>query len=297
MTVLTWRTRSGREARAQWVPTVYRDTATLWQQLQVDVAANRGDKIVRQWEEEILGVPLLLTRVVREEKGKSYSVWGGLIYSRTPTKLNFRVYSAPEDANETEEEWRKVLLSVRTDTGGTPEAEMPGSKIEPAKAKDPDLPVVTWTSTSDQTKPKPVRAPKRLKIEGFLAYAPEAWSVEGAELDCEGLQGKLTVDAKRVQGGTGLRAFLAASGTQLTMLDEVTNRHERDFGLNRAGYHVWEIVRTGTSQGKASVVGLWGGQLDDNMWFVRYQGDEASLRRDRPLIEALVGALSVESGG
>lgn len=297
MTVLTWRTKGGREARAQWVPTVYRDTAALWQQLQVDVAANRNDKIVRQWEEEILGVPLLMTRVERIEKGRTYSVWGGLIYSRTPTKLNFRVYSSPEDAAETEEDWRKVLLSVRTEAGDTPLAEMPGSKIEPVKPKDPDLPVVTWTTNSDQAKLKPVRAPKRLKIDGFFAYSPEAWTVEGSALACENLKGVLTIEARRVKAGTGLRAFLGYSGSQLNVIDQVESRNERQLGLNKAGYTVWEVVRTGTSKGKSTTMGLWAGQLDDNMWFVSYQGDATTFRADRGLIESLVTALSVESAG
>lgn len=297
MTVLTWRTKAGREARAQWVPTVYRDTAALWQQLQVDVAANRNDKIVRQWDEELLGVPLLLTRVERAEKGRTYSVWGGLIYSRTPTKLNFRVYSAPEDANETEEEWRKVLLSVRTEAGDTPLAEMPGSKIEPVKPKDPDLPVVVWSTTSGVTKPKPIRGTKRLKIDGFYAYCNDEWTVEGSALTISKLKGTLTIEARRTRAGTGMRAFLAASGEQLNVLDQVDRREEKSSRINQAGYTFWEVIRSGQAKGKPTVLGLWAGQLDDNMWFVSYQGDEASLRADRPLIESLVNALSVESSG
>ena len=299
MTVLTWRSSGGRDVKAQWVPTAFRDSAELWQRLQVDVAANRGDRIEKQWEEELLGVPLLLTRVTREEKGVTRSVWAGLIYSRTVNKLNFRVYSAPEDAAEAEASWRKVLLSVRTVTGDTPEAEAPGTKIVPPKEKVVDEPTVTWSSTSGSVKPRPVRAPKRQKLEKqpFFAYTPDAWEAKSDAIGVMGLKGTLILEAKKVGEGTGQKVWMNASSAQLVSMESVTTRKEKELGINRAGYTVWEVVRAGVCSGKPATLAVWGGQLDDNIWLLKYQGLPEEFRSDRSLIEGLVQSLSVESTG
>lgn len=297
-TFLTWKSRAGREVRAQWVATAYRDTAELWQRLQVDVANSRGDRIVRQWDEELLGVPLLLTRASRDDKGVPKSVFSGLIYSRTANKLNFRVYSAPEDAAEAEKTWREVLLTLRTTSGEVPLAEAPGTKLAPEKAKVPEVTSFTWSPVAGQVA-KPVRAPKRSKVEevGFYVYTPEGWTADGTHLIADGLRGRLVLDAKKSSPESGRRTWVAAAGAQLAKLTEVTARREKEVGRNRAGFMVWEVVREAKLDGAQVVAAVWGGQFDENVWLLTYEGTAEEFRGDRRLIDGLVQSLSVESAG
>src|SRR5690606_2842666 len=94
-----------------------------------------GRTIDRQWQEVILGVPLLLTRMFFVRSGEKMSTQVGLLYSATPEKLNYRLTVNAEKAEEAEAAWRGALSNLRTLGGSLPGVENPD--IVPPTEVDP----------------------------------------------------------------------------------------------------------------------------------------------------------------
>lgn len=297
-TVVQFESAAKRPIRVQFLPTQFRDTAEVWQQLQIDVAKNRRDTVVRQWDEEILGVPLLLTKLVQNSNEGQVAVWSGLIYSRTIDKLNFRVTSHIDDANEAESKWRNALLSIRLLASGSVKPEDPNAKIEPPQKVEPELPRVKW-SPPDKAVQRPVRAPNRLKLgeEPFLLYTPEGWSFEAGKLMHRDLKGSISVQVVRVVEDREFEPFDSRARATLEKFDSVTNRVETDLGRNKAQFYVRRLIRTGPTSAGVATIGVFAGNFSGVTWLIQYDGTPDTERSDSRLLDTLLNELSAETGG
>ncbi|MBS1717959.1 MAG: hypothetical protein JSS72_09545 [Armatimonadetes bacterium] len=104
----------------------YRGEAKTWQQVQVDINRQLRRSITRQWQEEVLGVPLLLTKIEYTQKDVPETAIVALVYTRTNKKLNYRLEAPTAVFPEAEAQFRQTLLSLRTVSGDAPEEEDPG---------------------------------------------------------------------------------------------------------------------------------------------------------------------------
>ena len=68
-----------------------------WQKVQMDANQNLKRQVERQWQQEILGVPLLLTKIDYSENGSSKVTLTGLLYNDSPNKLLFRLTGPASD--------------------------------------------------------------------------------------------------------------------------------------------------------------------------------------------------------
>lgn len=307
------------------VAATFQAETEVWQKSQEHINNQLGFEVLRQWQEEILGVPFLLTKV-RSGPGKLSSATKaipglpidqplitliGLVYSATPRKLMFRL-SAPEGGyDDAEFLLRQSLESLRTLDGRLPRPEDPNRKPDPNEPV-PTTPVRPPTKTAIGGGPTPaaggngekVRAPQVFETTaatrkiGF--YFPNSWTVDKAE------DGKLTLANKDLSLQLGLelnstldsdpplRALMKASAESLKRFEKVGKREENVPKPNKAGALIIRVFRTGT----ATSGNIWsfesvGGSTD--FYFLLKGGGAGELTPAvRKALEDLIEALSVE---
>jgi hypothetical protein len=227
----------------------------VWQLGQKAINDRMKREIMRQWEEEFLGVPMLLTKVSFVDKDGPQILLTGLIYSRTAKKLMFRLAAAPDDYDKAEFAWRETMNTIRTGQAWTPE--------DPSLKPDPKAPVKT-------SMPKPViTSPKSLDGEVKLSKPPVAIEATVAgrkvELRIPGEwagkveeDGSITLTNTEVAGSVKVtlasildsdppqRALLVTSSKTLESYQKVTKRDESIPTKNKAGALVAAVWRTGT---------------------------------------------------
>jgi hypothetical protein len=89
----------------------------IWQASQARVAEQQKRSIARQWQEEILQVPLLLTQTTWQEDSQEVACEAGIIYAATPLKFVYRLTAPQRSFDSASYIWRTVLQTLRTDTG------------------------------------------------------------------------------------------------------------------------------------------------------------------------------------
>ena len=227
----------------------------VWQLGQKAINDRMKREVMRQWEEEFLGVPMLLTKVSFVDKDGPQILLTGLIYSRTAKKLMFRLAAAPDDYDKAEYAWRETMNTIRTGQAWKPE--------DPSLKPDPKAPLKTPL-------PKPViTSPKSLDSEVKLTKPPVAIEItvagRKAELRIPGEwagkveeDGSITLTNPDVSGAVKVelassldsdppqRALLIASSRTLESYQKVTKRDESIPTKNKAGALVAAVWRTGT---------------------------------------------------
>ena len=292
----------GGKASVQLFRTFFRKDAERWQELQKEVSEQMGRRMARQWFEQILGVPLLLSRIEYTGSEGDRTVLVGLLYTATREKMNFRVNSAAEGAEEAERAWRAALMSLRTTNGELPVAEDPTKPLP-----DPEETVkgqTVSTLRAQQPPGVPVRTTNVARLAKLGSqmdvFMPNGWSLETDEdtvrLKHDRLNGTVRMSVQ-VGGRSQLPEVLrsAAKGS-FDRFALVRLRDEPRGALTRAGAFVVSSLRVGES-GTGAELCVWhtfgaGGAL---IWRVDYESNsEAEYRSDRRMIRELAQLLAVE---
>lgn len=129
-------------ATVELIDTVFHEPAENWQAYQKQAVEISKKRLDRQWQEEILGVPLLLTQSSVDDQ----VTITGLLYSMSDRKMFFKLISAPALVSDAEKAWKDAFLTLRTLDGELP------------KAEDPNRPKPTKSGKKGEKKPK-VEAP------------------------------------------------------------------------------------------------------------------------------------------
>jgi hypothetical protein len=298
------------------IPVNFRGEKVVWQLSQVGFNKTMKRPVERQWEEEILGVPVLLTKVNYDEKGSSRVSETGLLYTLGFNKLMYRVIAAPDEFDKADYAWRQVLLSLRTWDGEMPKVEDPSQKIV---LKDPKVAAADAAKIADelphpqvpheinsQPKVKFVKAPSAATVE--LAgkqeqlHVPSDWKVEtnkdgGFILHTPGVAGGVKVTVFPVAGSDPAAiALFKMSGTSLDDYTKVVDRQEALPKPNKAGTAVAYIWRAGKSAKGDLFTYEASGQIGDAYFLLSYRTENAvQAAGERKLIEALLDRMSIES--
>ena len=269
--------------------------AAHWQEV-MSVMNNQGGRIVlKQWEEELLGVPLLMTRFREGEGANIRVVLTGLLYGARPDKFNFRLSSSEKAATEAEETWFKVLLTMRTVSGL-----MPNEKPPETGATDPGT-----TSTNSKTyvlepetnrPPKPVRGSIRVVADaerGIYAYFPDGWNLaDGIASHSSGLKVKLESETAPLD--LAKKNWLAAAGLLLQDLASVSERGETKAGYNKAAFTVGYMWRKGViANGEQRAHWIAYGAGNGFTWRATWQGTPAELDAAQGTLNELASTLSL----
>jgi len=285
-----------------------RDSIEQWQLIQETVAKQLRLTMEKQWQEELLGVPLLLSRTRMVQGAEPTTMLTGLLYTRTSRKFHFRLVAPSHAFDAAERKWRDVLLTLQTISGELPKAEDPtvAKPEDPTKRPAPEKPPTITRLTSEKPAIKPRRAEKALPVTAagrtVMLYYPEGWEVTSSEgklrATTAGLRGVVELEVlSTLDGPKAERALLRASGESLAAFRSVTSRHDHAL-LNRAGAQCAYVVRIGVSNTGAKYVTLEAtGASGDFYWLLRYRADPGeNFDSDRARILDVISRMSVEPG-
>lgn len=273
--------------------------ADLWQKSVSDIALNRNQTVERQWEEELLGVPLLLSRLFDETSGNPTTTLVGLLFSNAKNKLNFRVEAPTPVFTQAEQLWRNVLATARPLSG-----QLPGQ----AGTKTPEPSTTTTTNTKE---PKAVviggkknttveykTAPTRLLVDTsatIFGYFPDGWTISDAKATHPGIKGTIEVTAGTGAKDTARKLWLSLAGRRLGEMDSVAARQDKSNIINTAGYETFSIWRKGPKDGSEVAHFVASGWKDGLYWVYTWDGTGADLDASLTALEELTKAFSVSS--
>ncbi|MCH8978784.1 MAG: hypothetical protein IH945_06020 [Armatimonadetes bacterium] len=301
-TLFEFELADGGKASVQLFRTSFRQESDKWQELQRKMSEQMGRRMARQWVEHILGVPLLLSRIQYTGEDGDRTVLVGLLYTATKEKMNFRVNSAAEGADEAETAWRAALMSLRTTSGELPVAEDPtkplpdpeesakGQTVSTFRERQPQGPPVRTTNVAGLA-----RLGRQMNI-----FMPNGWLLETDEdtvrLRHDKLKGSVRMSVQ-VGGRNQLPGVLrSAAKDSFDRFSLVMLRDEPKGALTKAGAFVVSSLRVGESETGAELC-VWHtfGAGDALIWRIDYESSsKADYRSDRRLIRELGQLLAVE---
>jgi len=274
-----------------------------WQTVQRDINQKMNRAVLRQWSEEVLGVPLLMTKIESKDKGVDLITETGLMYSATPRKLIFRLTASPDNFDKADTTWRNVLQSLHTTDGRLPSAEDPNRKFTPKDITPGAYHKVVWNAPV----PKPMAPVKGDLITEAMAAGkkvqvrgPSGWKA------VKNSDGSFSFSSPEVSGSVKVfvasiidsddpgKVLIRASGQTLVPFSKVLKREEKGKYLNHGQANVDWIYRRGLEGAKPRFSFDAAGDNGDNYWVLTWTGsDEGAASRDRKTLESLVDVLSV----
>jgi hypothetical protein len=283
-----------------------RDIET-WMYVQKDIVLQMKREVVSQTQEEIMGVPLLITKSRYTEKESSMVSVSGLVYSATARKMLYRLVATEASIDQANQAFNAVLQTIRTTTGKQIKTEDPNRKVDPKDIKNVDnhAPAVTRiegqkTKTGELKKGSVVVVTEAAGRSVNLRL-PEGWA---GEKQADGsivikhpeLSMPLVVKINGIlDSDPATKALFRQSSRSLDEFENVTKREEPKPATNSGGALVYIVWRTGKN-GKGDLYTCdAAGSLGDYYWLFSYRSVTSNIvAADRRTIEALVKTMSVE---
>jgi len=300
--VFEWDLSGGGKAKVQLINSNFRSPKEAWQQVQKDVNITNKREVLRQWEEVLLGVPLLLTSVQYSESSGPERLLIGLLYSKSVEKFMFRLTAPAAGMDEAERQWREVFVSLRTTSGALPTTENPDTPVETERPPTKPDKVITL-KPSDGKPAKAVKAPKANRVtalnQGMNVLTPESWTVA----DKDGvlvathpeLAGRLVLEIGNTTEAAAKSVLMSASGKTLSRFTSVKRRTETPGGYNQAGFWICQINREGPTEAGELFLSQAIGAGAGVYWLATYESTSPEqARKDRPVLDALFMAMSLE---
>ncbi len=297
-------TSEGATARVTITRTPFRESKDQWQSYQRDIEEAARREVLDQTEEELLGVPLLLTRTRYTGPDGIFRQLKGLLYSRTRQKLNF-ILEAPESAFPgAETSWRGTWNSFRTITGDLPVAEGTPETTNPTNpAQDAERQVYTLTDPKGEgaAAANDRRPETRVEVPGpsgnETIALPEGWTVEPREsvivLRHPNVQGTTVLTLSLGDNAFARRVMNNMNREALKRFDIVALRKEESIAENQNGAQVVSILRQGTSPGGNLILLTAVGGQSFGVWSVQYETtDTLKYGEDKPHLDALLAVLA-----
>lgn len=277
---------NNQQVQIRILKTAGRYPASHWQESVKMVEETKGSEVLQQWEEDLLGVPLLMSKF-REQSGAQKSiVLVGMLYTKTVQKVSFRVISPESVAEEAEKAWRGALVTIRTVSGDLPVKEDPSStapvpttEVKPATGPTKTVVIKAKNGREGKVFQGPVRA-EADKDRGLYAYLPEGWQLsDGILKGGAGMPSfKFSVGISELDASK--REWLIRAGKLMSDLDSVSNRDEPPVKQSSAGFDLYTMVRVGKKADQEVVQILtlgWAGglywiaeqQIQKDMWMSR----------------------------
>jgi hypothetical protein len=280
-----------------------RSEPDVWQTIQLRANEQLKREVRRQWQEEILGVPLLLTKVAYENKGTPTTALVGLLYVAKPRKMMFRLTSPSEHYDSMEFEFRSALQTLRTLDNTLPRAEDP-SKPLPTTPTRTTRPTVITSVRQDaaggrEVQKGEVAVPTRAAGREVVLHLAAGWAAapHGEEfvVTHPDLKGTATVRVESTLDSVSpLRALFLASGQSLQDFTKVARRDEPRPRQNRAGAQTNVIWRFGQKGAEDLTTCEAVGSIGDFYWVLTYRFNGKLSAGEQKLLESLVDAMSVD---
>ncbi len=274
-----------------------------WQTVQRDINEKMNRAVLRQWSDEVLGVPLLMTKIESKDKGVHLITDTGLVYSATPRKLIYRLSASPDNFDKAETIWRDTMQTLHTTDGRLPSAESPDRKLSAGDLQPGQFHKVVWTP--------PVQPP----VAPFKGVVIVEATAAGKKVDLKGpntwkvsknSDGTFTLTNPDLTGSAKLfvasvvdsddpgKVLIRASGQTLEAFTKVVKREEKTSYINHGQCNVDWIYRRGLAGTKSHFSFDAAGDNGDNYWVLTWNSDdEGASGKDRKTLEGLADVLTV----
>ena len=223
-----------------------------WQQIQADANRNQKREVERQWQQEILGVPLLLTRIAYTKDGTATTTLTGLLYNAAAYKLLFRLTGPTASFDAAQYEFTQAMQTLRTTDDTLPKVQEPDKPVAPPPgAPTPDQKHALF----QKPKAKPKVAPNTLNVavgdKKMLLRVPDGWTLDKfdgntATLRNPEIKSPLTVKLFPIGTATPpTDALMAAANASFEEYKTVSLREDSPGTPNKAGNPTLTIWRKG----------------------------------------------------
>ena len=223
-----------------------------WQQIQADSNRNLKREVDRQWQQEILGVPLLLTRISYNQDGVAQTTLTGLLYNAAAYKLLIRLTGPSANFDAAQFEFTQAMETLRTTNDTLPTTQEPDKPIAPPPGPPtPDSKHTLFKKPTANPKISPVTLAVVVGDRKMILRVPLGWTLEKLEGDTATLRNPaLTnpVSVKLYAVATAPRPVDALTTSTNATLDEfkvVTLREDTPAGPNKAGNLITAVWRRG----------------------------------------------------
>jgi hypothetical protein len=262
----------------------FASTPDIWQTVQLRSNEQLHRKVERQWQQDILGVPLLLTRISYTEKGSPITTLTGLLYTRTHDKLLFRLVGPTSDFDNVQYGFTTAMQTLRTVDGVMPVQEDPDHPLPPATKSDPvpaaRIPLVTATKPT-----KVILAPLTAKLvvstKNLVFHYPLGWTLVNSQpssvtLKSEDLSAPVTFTFfSSLDSDPASVALMNLTVQDLNKFNTVDERLDPPTTTNSSGCTISTVWRIGKDS-KGPLYTLQGsGQQGDYYFIVNFKGTTA----------------------
>lgn len=296
---------STETAELEVVRTPFHSSKEIWNTIQVRVNEQLKREVVRQYEQDVLSVPMLFTQVNFTEQGVSKTTLSGLYYTRTPIKLLIRLTAPTAEFEKAQFSFQEALQSLRTMDGSTPTEDDENVPLTVTKntPKAPPQVKVIKTGGKDKTGPvKLVDVPIVVSTKPVVFRVPEGWrteNVEGGKLTLrhDDLSGPITVEFhSTLDSEPAQNALFKLSSASLNDFTAINRREDTNNEANKAGCLITTVLRIGKSSAGDLAVHESAGVQGNFYFLTSYrQTNVAVLPAERKLIEALLAQVSLQT--
>lgn len=288
-------------ARLEIFGVAWKDEIPKWELIEQTNNKQLKREIVKQWQEEILGVPLLLTKVAYEADGSRRTSISGLMFSAATSKLKF-LLTAQEDAFEgAEYAFRQAMQTLRTTEGKMPVREDPTTPAKPeeyGKVRPAKPPKVTKIGIEKSAEAAPKKGELSLALTvaskpAVLRYGA-GWTAETQTDGSILFRHPALAEAVKVATFSTLDsdrpevALQKAAGTALSEFAKVDRREER------VNSHATTIWRSGSTAAGRLANCHATGAMGDMYWLLSSRQSADYTPDQAKALAALIEVMSLE---
>lgn len=266
-----------------------------WQIGQANAVKNERRELIRQWQEEILEVPLMMTRSTFMKGDVTYTRDTGMLYADSAIKFIFHLAAPSPDFDQANYQWHQMLQTIRHESGAKQRPFDPTRKARTGEGG----PIFVWAAPQKAPPAKPAIAELKVPVmaagKNYVLRYVKGWTVKPEEdhlifthNDVEGPV-KVVVQSQ-VDSAPVARALLAASSESLERFATVKNRYEAPIGYTRSGMTSTYIWRVGTTASGPLETIEGAGNLGNEYWVLTYSNtgkSGKSIDRIRELMQML----------
>lgn len=273
--------------------TFYRREAAEWQALQVTIADQGKRTVDRQWEEQLLGVPFLMTQTSTANDVRLI----GLLYSAQRNKFHFRLDASTAAFPEANQMWRETLQTLRSTSDSLPAVENPDKPLPTPPKVDTTAPIRLGQNSGGKNLPKgsvditvsnrtvSFRYPKSVELIKPGPVMTFTHPKLAGEVKLEFFH---TIDSP--VAGT---AILSKTNKELDRFSKVSTRVNEGPKNSPTGCDVFKVVRQGESEsGPLQMISAVGAR-EEFYWMISFEStDSAKFAQNRKILFELADQFS-----
>ncbi len=274
-----------------------------WQAVQTNAAKQLKHEMVRQWQEEILTVPMLLSRTSWTEKDVAMTSDFGLIYAEGRRKFAYRLVAPTDQMDRADTAWRGVLQTIKTANSRLPKPFDPKPQSENLRRPDAEDKIFVMKRPKTDIPPA-VKGDQTIEsVNGnytlILRYALPGKATandKGVAVTVPDVAAAAQVKLySALDSEPGGRALIKASAVTLDRFKSIGLREEKGPYRNKAGASIAYIWREGLADGgplyTMDAVGVSG----DYYWLLSWSSnDPKSAAKAHEQLILLIDSMTAE---